>query len=110
MTAWLREEEHAPNNRQRKREADEADKVEVVSGVTVASLIHFRAALKGPPKDSPSGVGCGNREAQNVVDAIMPFFLSFRRFCLFPLILSSNIFLSSRPRTRLATAYITGHG
>ena len=31
-----------------KREAEEADKVEVAPGVTVASLIRFRAMLIGP--------------------------------------------------------------
>ena len=29
MTAWVREEEKAPENRQRRREAEETDKVEV---------------------------------------------------------------------------------
>ena len=45
MTAWVKEEENASKHRQRKREAEEADKVEVVPGVTVASLRRFRAAL-----------------------------------------------------------------
>ena len=47
MAAWAREEENAPENRQRRRKADEADKVdvEVVPGVTVASLRRFTAAL-----------------------------------------------------------------
>ena len=34
--------------RQKKREAEEADKFEVAPGVTVASLRRFRAALIGP--------------------------------------------------------------
>ena len=38
MVAGVREEKKAPENRQRKREAEEADKVEVVPGVTVGSL------------------------------------------------------------------------
>ena len=42
MTAWVREEENASNQRQKKREAEEADKVEVAPGVTVASLRRFR--------------------------------------------------------------------
>ena len=48
MAAWLKEEEKAPEHRQRKTEAEEADKVEVAPGVTVASLRRFRAALVGP--------------------------------------------------------------
>ena len=42
MAAWVREEENASNQRQKKREAEEADKVEVAPGVTVASLRRFR--------------------------------------------------------------------
>ena len=52
MAAWVKEEEKASEHRQRKREAEEADKVEVAPGVTVASLRRFRAALIGPSKDS----------------------------------------------------------
>ena len=48
MAAWVKEEENASNQRQNKREAEEADKVEVAPGVTVASLRRFRAALIGP--------------------------------------------------------------
>ena len=48
MAAWVREEENASNQRQRKREAEEADKLEVAPGVTVASLRRFRTALVGP--------------------------------------------------------------
>ena len=48
MAAWVREEENASNQRQKKREAEEADKVEVAPGVTVASLRRFRTALIGP--------------------------------------------------------------
>ena len=36
MAAWVREEENASNQRQKKRDAEEADKVEVAPGVTVA--------------------------------------------------------------------------
>ena len=46
--AWVKEEEKASEHRQRKREAKEADKVEVAPGVTVASLRRFRVALAGP--------------------------------------------------------------
>ena len=48
VAAWVREEENASNQRQKKREAEEADKVEVAPGVTVASLRRFRTALIGP--------------------------------------------------------------
>ena len=42
MAAWEKEEEKASKHRQRKREAEEADKAEVVPGVTVASLRRFK--------------------------------------------------------------------
>ena len=48
MTVWVKEEENASKHRQRKREAEEADKVKVAPGVTAASLRRFRAALIGP--------------------------------------------------------------
>ena len=53
MAACVKEEENASGYRQRKREAEEADKVEVAPGVTVASLRHFRAALIGPTQGLP---------------------------------------------------------
>ena len=54
MAAWVKEEENASNPRQKKREAEEADKVEVAPGVTVvASLRRFRAALIGPTQGLP---------------------------------------------------------
>ena len=53
MAAWVREEENASNQRQEKREAEEADKVEVAPGVTVASLRRFRTALIGPTHGLP---------------------------------------------------------
>ena len=62
MAAWVREEENASNQRQKKREAEEADKVEVAPGVTVASLRRFRTALMGQPKDSLSDVDCAVSE------------------------------------------------
>ena len=48
MVAWVKEEENASSHRQKKREAEEVDKVEIARGVTVASLRRFRAALMGP--------------------------------------------------------------
>ena len=48
MAAWVKEEENASEYRQRKREAEGADQVEVAPGVTVASLRRFRGALIGP--------------------------------------------------------------
>ena len=53
MAAWVREEENASNQWQKKREAEEADKVEVASGVTIASLRRFRTALIGPTQGLP---------------------------------------------------------
>ena len=48
MAVWVKEEENESNHRQKKREAEEADKGEVAPGVTVASLRRFRAVLIGP--------------------------------------------------------------
>ena len=45
MAAWVKEEDKASNQRQKKREAEEADKIEIAPGVTVASSRRFRAAL-----------------------------------------------------------------
>ena len=53
MAAWVREEENASNQRQKKRDAEEADKVEVAPGVTVANLRRFRTALIGPTQGLP---------------------------------------------------------
>ena len=47
MTAWVKGEGKASEHWQKKREAEEADEVEVAPGVTVASLRRFRAALIG---------------------------------------------------------------
>ena len=49
----MKEEEKASEHRQRKREAEEADKFEVAPGVTVASLSCFRAALIEPTQGLP---------------------------------------------------------
>ena len=54
MAAWVREEEKASEHRQRKREAEEADKVKVTPGVTVASLSGFRAVLIGLTQGLPA--------------------------------------------------------
>ena len=53
MSAWLKEEEKAPENRQRKKEAKEVDKIEVTPGKTVASMRRFKAALTGPTQGPP---------------------------------------------------------
>ena len=53
MAAWVKEEEKASEHRQKKREAEEADKVEVAPGVTLASLRRFRAALIRPTQGLP---------------------------------------------------------
>ena len=53
MAAWVKEEEKASKHRQKKREAEEADKVEVAPGMTVASLIRCRAALIRPAQGLP---------------------------------------------------------
>ena len=53
MAAWVREEENTSNQRQKKRDPEEADKVEVAPGVTVASLRRFRTALIGPTQGLP---------------------------------------------------------
>ena len=48
MAARVREEGKASGNRQRKREEEEVDKVEVAPGMTVGNSRHFGAALIGP--------------------------------------------------------------
>ena len=53
MVALVKEEEKVSEHRQRKREAKEADQVEVAPGVTVASLRRFGAALIGPTQGLP---------------------------------------------------------
>ena len=53
MAVRAREEENASNQRQKKREAEEADKVEVTPRVTVASLKRFPTALIGPTQGLP---------------------------------------------------------
>ena len=53
MAAWVKEEEKASENRQRKREAEETEKVEVTPGVTVVSLKRFRVASIGPTQGLP---------------------------------------------------------
>ena len=53
MVGCVKEEEKASEHRQRKREAEETDKVGVAPGVTVASLRCLRAALIGPSQGLP---------------------------------------------------------
>ena len=53
MAAWVKEEEKASQHRQKQREAEESDKVDVAPGVTVAGLRSFRAALIGPTQGLP---------------------------------------------------------
>ena len=54
MTPWAKEEgKNASEHQQRKREAEEVDKVEVAPGVNVASLRRFRAALIRPSQGLP---------------------------------------------------------
>ena len=53
MAAWVKEEEKASEHRQRKREEEEAGKVDVAPKGTVASLRRFRAALIGPNQRLP---------------------------------------------------------
>ena len=48
MAAWMKEDVRASEHLKKKREAEEAGKVEVVPGVTVASLRRFRATLSEP--------------------------------------------------------------
>ena len=45
MAAWVREGENASNQRQKKRDAEEADKVEVAPGVTVCVCVFFPSIL-----------------------------------------------------------------
>ena len=53
MAAWVKGEEKASKHRQRKRQEEEANKVEVAPGVTVASLRRFGAALIEPNQRLP---------------------------------------------------------
>ena len=53
MAMWVKEKKYASNQWQKKREAEEADKVGVAPGVTVASLRRFRVALIGPTQGLP---------------------------------------------------------
>ena len=72
----------ASENRQGKRVAKDADKVEVAPGVTVGSLRRFRAALTGRTQDSRSGVDCNNREAyENPESTLLYFSRYFALMC-----------------------------
>ena len=59
MAARVKKEEKASEHRQRKREIEEAEKFEVASGVTVASLTRLRAASIGPTQGLPKRRGLG---------------------------------------------------
>ena len=48
MATWMRGKLKAPGNRLRKREAEEAENVEIAPGVTVGSSRRFIVALIGP--------------------------------------------------------------
>ena len=50
MAAWVKEDEKASEHQQRKKEAKEADKIEVASGVTVASPRNPQAGSTVPIK------------------------------------------------------------
>ena len=50
---WVREEENASETRQSKRDAEEADNVEVPPRMIVGSLRRFRAASMGPTQGLP---------------------------------------------------------
>ena len=52
ISGWGKEDESAAQNWQRKREAEEADKVVVASRVTVGESRRFRAALLGSSQGS----------------------------------------------------------
>ena len=53
MTAWVKEEENASKHRQRKREAEEADEVEVAPEATAPRLRRFRVVLIGSTQGLP---------------------------------------------------------
>ena len=53
MATWVRQKGKASENRQRKRYAKEADKVEVVPEVNVGSLRRFRATSIEPMQGLP---------------------------------------------------------
>ena len=45
MAAWVKEEENASSHRQKKREAEEADKVEVAPGCGCSKLETFSSCV-----------------------------------------------------------------
>ena len=73
MAARAREEEKASEYRQRKREVEVAEKVEVALEVTVASLRRFRATLIGPTQGVPKRrtYAMPYREAQNPESTVL---------------------------------------
>lgn len=52
-TAWRKEEKRSAELRQKKRKAEEANKVPIVLSVTARQLRRFNAALIGPHKGPP---------------------------------------------------------
>ena len=63
MAEWVREEEKASKTRQKKREEEEADMVEVVPSAALGSLTRFRATLIGPTQELKHSVGYADKEA-----------------------------------------------
>ena len=129
MAAWVREEEKASETRQRKREAEEADKGGVALGVTLDKL-----SLAGAIFRAARVCICAMHSFYFMISLhvfasylslllnllVSYNFVLFAFFCRFFALFfrlslelcsrySSDIFLSSRPRAGLATAYITGY-
>ena len=69
MAAWMKEEENTFKHWQRKRGAEEPDKVEVVPGVILASLRRCRAALivMGHPSSTGLRLTCDGLDGANDV-------------------------------------------
>ena len=93
----MKEEEIASGHRQKKREAEEAYKVEVVPGVTVASLRRFRAALIGRSVVNATRLGAWLRSGEGIewlAAGIIPnslsnaLLLSFSGMCILLLFFS----------------------
>ena len=59
MAVWVREDEKASENRQRRREAEEADKVVVAPGANSGTLGRFRAGLIDRLSVTPEAVSAG---------------------------------------------------
>ena len=72
MVAWMREKGEASENRQGKKYTEEADKVEVATGVNVGCLRRFRAVLIGPTQGLPKRYRLRQYESQRTLK---------KRFC-----------------------------